>query len=168
MVNSQIIENIKIEAHRIEEDTEHSSKSHYNASTLWGRFHYWLGIPMSITAALAGITAIQELPMIATLFAVASTVLGTLQTFINPGEKSNIHKSAGDHYLTLRNETRCFREIEMLNLSPEEARERILIISDERNALNESSPIPPRSCFERTRKDIEEGHTQYRVDKQEG
>jgi hypothetical protein len=43
-----IIESIKKEAERIEEDALHSAKGHLNASQMWKFVHYILGIPMII------------------------------------------------------------------------------------------------------------------------
>ena len=62
MTNNQsdlLIELIK-EAERIREDTEHSAKGHFEAARIWEKCNKWLGVPATILAASAGVSAIAE------------------------------------------------------------------------------------------------------------
>ena len=56
---------LRCEAERIEEDATYSSKSHFNAEDTWVRRHYWLGIPSTILAAVAGATLSRMTPGLA-------------------------------------------------------------------------------------------------------
>jgi len=48
------------EARRIEEDSEHSAKGHYNAAARWGGYHLGLGLPAVLISALAGGAAFNK------------------------------------------------------------------------------------------------------------
>lgn len=50
----EMVTALRREAERIEEDATYSSKSHFNAAQVWERRHYWLGIPATAFAAIAG------------------------------------------------------------------------------------------------------------------
>lgn len=50
------------EAERLEEDAIYSSKSHFNAETARVNCYYWLGIPVSIIAAIAGAAFVKNHP----------------------------------------------------------------------------------------------------------
>ena len=52
--DSENLAALRREAERIEEDATYSSKSHFNAEQVWERRHYWLGIPATAFAAIAG------------------------------------------------------------------------------------------------------------------
>jgi len=160
---------IKHEARRIEEDAEHSAKGHFNAAAAWQAAHYWVGIPTVVFAALAGAKLLSaDMPMLAASFAALASGLAAVLTFLNPNAKAESHRAAGRQFLTLRNETRTFREIDILALDDEAARSMLAALSKRRNDLNEISPDIPRRAYERARKDIDEGRSRYRVDAQKG
>ena len=102
------------EAERIEEDSIHSAKGHFNASDIWRCRHYWLGIPATILGALAGAAIVKDWTVLASLLSLAATILTALVTFLKPTERASEHKTVGDQYLALKNDARVFREIELL------------------------------------------------------
>lgn len=161
------VQNITTECKRIEEDSEHSAKRHFNAACLWSWVHYLIGIPMTVCAAWAGIDAFSATPYWSGYLALATAALGALQTFLNAGGKSANHKSCGDEYLALRNNTRVFREIELTDLKKEKAVQKIRELADARNDLNSISPSTPGIAFWLARKGIEEGQTEYKADKEQ-
>src|SRR6266404_4794614 len=88
-------------------------------------------------------------------------------TFVNPRERSVAHFNAGNKYNSLRNRARIFYEIEIENISIDKAIEKLNILSDTRNELNEKSPQVSRKSFENARRGIEEGEAEYKADKQD-
>jgi len=155
------------EAERIEEDSVHSAKGHFNTAAIWNRRHYFLGVPATALGALAGVSFIKDCPEVASLLSLAATILTALVTFLKPTERASEHKTAGDQYLALRNDARLFREIEML--VPDEGQpltDKIKALSQRRNELNQGSPEIPRQAFEQARKGIEEGEAGYKADKE--
>ena len=62
---TDLLTKLSAEAHRIEEDTEHSAKGHFNAAERWGRFHLAIGLPAAVLAAIAGGSVFSDLPKLA-------------------------------------------------------------------------------------------------------
>ena len=161
-----VLINLTAEAHRIEEDTEHSAKSHFNAAERWSWCHLAIGLPAAVLAAIAGATAFSDLLEVAGSLAILSTALMTVLTFLKPSEHAENHKAVASHYLALSNQTRMFRVIDLeaasdLNL----AKKRLRKLASARDRLNQASPGIPRKDYEKARTDIDKGHSQYRVDK---
>jgi hypothetical protein len=182
-MSAEMIQALRLEAERIEEDAEYTHKSHYNAAETWRSRQYWLGIPAAILAALAsaliffdGSPLAQEWEQYyswfnATAFAagaaLTATLLSTLLTFLNPAERSERHKAAGGYYLSLRNRARVYRTVDLAETAnPERLRERLEALSETRNHLNETSPKPPGAAFRKAQKGIEDGESTHRVDKE--
>ena len=166
MTEQHIFENITKEAERLEEDTEFSAKRHFNAADFWLRVHYCIGVPMTALAAIGGVKAFSDNPEWAGYFAISAAVLGALQTFVNPEEKASKHKVFGGQYLTLRNDSRIFRSIELPADAVTDARDKIIQLSKRRNDLNESAPSTPACAHNKAKRDIENGHAKYQTDKE--
>ncbi|MCZ7559313.1 MAG: SLATT domain-containing protein [Burkholderiaceae bacterium] len=90
---SDLITKLADEASRVEEDTEHSFKGHYNAAGRWGRYHLWIGLPAALLAAIAGATAFRDQPEWAGALALVSTALTTVLTFLKPSERAEMHNA---------------------------------------------------------------------------
>lgn len=162
---NELTQKLVAECRRIEEDAEHSSKGHYNAGDRWGRYHLFLGLPAAIVAAIAGAAAFKDCPELAGSLALVSTAMTTVLTFLKPSERAEMHKSVGSQYHALRNQTRIFREIELLDgLDAESAKERLLELARIRDELNAASPGISRRDYEKATQDIDAGNSQYRVD----
>jgi len=155
---------LRSESLRIEEDCIHSSKSHFNAADTWRRRHYWLGIPATTFAALAGAAVVKDLAGAAQLLSAAAAILTGLLTFLKPSDRASQHKQVADQYLALRNDTRVFREVDAPQLDANEASEHLRALSKRRNDLNQSSPEIPRRAFEAARKGIVEGEATHAID----
>lgn len=159
---------IRREAERLEEDTLYSSKGHFNAEDTWVWRNYWLGVPATILGAVAGATLIKSQPELATAFTLLASLLTGLMTFLKPNERAALHRAAAGQFLSLRNEARFFREIELLQSDRlDELTERLKALSKARNELNLKSPSIPRRAFVAARKGIEEGEATHKVDKEE-
>lgn len=153
------------EALRVEEDTEHSFKGHYNAAARWGHYHLWIGLPSALLAAVAGAAAFRDAPELAGGLALVSTALTTLLTFLKPSERSEMHRAAAGRYQALRNQARIFREIELLeSASSEESKAGLLGLVKERDELNHGSPSIQRCDYEVAKRDIDSGRARYRAD----
>jgi hypothetical protein len=158
---------LRREAERIEEDATYSSKSHFNAEGAWIRRHYWLGIPSTILAAVAGATLIRNQPEWGSVCALVASLLTGLMTFLKPNEHAAMHRSAAGQFLALRNDARFFREVELLQMDQlDELPGRLKALSATRNELNQKSPSIPRGAFIAARKGIEEGEAIHKVDKE--
>lgn len=164
-MTSDLGENIKKELFRIEEDSEHSAKSHFNAAARWDGYHLRIGLASTVIIAIGGAISISNHPLIGGTVAIISSSLAATLTFLNPAEKAKTHKTSGDQYLSLRNQARMFREIVMENnLSSDVLEKRIFELAARRDHLNQTSPNVPRKDYELAKADISEGSSKYAVD----
>lgn len=162
---SDLLTKLADEASRIEEDTEHSFKGHYNAAARWARFHLWLGLPSALVAAVSGAAAFKGHPEWAGALALVSTALTTVLTFLKPSERAEIHTSVASQYQALRNRARIFRNIGLLDgMTAEEAKTRLLALAEARDELNQRAPAIARGDYELAKRDIDGGRSRYRTD----
>jgi len=157
-------ENLIKEAKRIEEDSIYSSKGHYEAARQWSQIYLWLGIPTALIAGISGVSAFEDCTFIAGVSAIIAAALAAISTFLNPSEKAQAHYTAGFKFTSLKNKSRIFREIEIIDEDKKNKKEALLILSSERDGINEVSPQIPRWAFKKARKGIEGGESKYSVD----
>jgi len=162
---TDLITKLANEARRVEEDTEHSFKGHYNAAARWSRYHMLIGLPAALLAAIAGAAAFRDQPEWAGSLALVSTALTTVLTFLKPSERAEMHKAVAGQYQSLRNQARIFREIRLLDgMTPEEAKGRLFGLAEERDELNQRAPAIARGDYELAKRDIDGGLARYRTD----
>lgn len=165
-----MIDDLIKEAKRIEEDSLFSSKSQFEAGKIWTSLHYWIGIPSSILAAIAGVSAFIDLfangIIIAVVISMLVATLAALHTFLNPNEKAVTYRYFGNKFNSLRNNSRIFYNIECKKV--DEPGENLVLrlkqLSDTRSDLNEKCPQVSFRAFARARKGIEEGEADYETD----
>lgn len=165
---SQKKEEIIKEAKRIEESTLYSSKAHFAAAEFWQRLHLWLGVPATILAAAAAVSAFSQLDthhIIGGLISIVVATLSGLATFLNPNKAATVHFAAGNSYDALHNKTRIFWTVDCRgNDSDQVLTNRIKDLSAEKDELNRKSPQIPRFAYKIARKGIAAGESQYKVD----
>jgi hypothetical protein len=162
-----LISALSREAARIEEDATYSSKSHFNAEDTWVRRHYLLGVPATALAAIAGAALVKSQPEWASAFTLVASLLTGLMTFLKPNDRAAMHKAAAGQFLALKNDTRLFREVDLLQTHQlEELPEKLKTLSARRNELNQKSPAVPRRAFVAARNGIEEGEATHKVDRE--
>ncbi|MRS14400.1 SLATT domain-containing protein [Enterobacteriaceae bacterium RIT691] len=155
-MNQELIESIKRETTRLEEEIWYCAKSHFNASDRWEKINLWIGLPTSILAATAGISAFKDQTELTITLSIALTILTTISTFLNPSQKASRHKNSGVAYNKLKNSIRLFREVELINtpLNEQDIKKRLLTYSELRNNLNGTSPNIPRHAYLKAHSDI--------------
>ncbi|MDI1247252.1 MAG: SLATT domain-containing protein [Lacunisphaera sp.] len=159
------LEQIKAEASRIEEDSLYSAKGHWEAAKPWEHRHLWLGIPTTICAAAAGVSAFSNQPALSGFFAVVVAVGSALVTFVNPSERHRRHSDAGNAYKALSNQARIFRTIDCtIEADLPTLATRLKELAQRRDDLNQGSPLIPRKAFEVARRGIEAGGAKHEVD----
>jgi hypothetical protein len=163
------MESIK-EAKRIEEDSLYSAKGHFVTADFWTNFHLWIGVPTVILAAIAGASALSQFDnhnIIAGILAIIVAALTAVTTFLNPNEKANSHRNAGNKYNSLRNKARIFHEVDCCGEDlDQELTIQLKELAKQRDELNQSSPQISRWAFKKARKGIEDGEADYNVDEQ--
>lgn len=165
-VTPAIAAKITDELQRMEEDCTHSGKAHFNASDRWTWWNYAFGIPSVALSAAAGAAFFQDYAVIAGVMSSAVTVLTALMTFLKPSEKAANHKISGDQYLSLRNDARVFREIELTQVADDaSAIAGMNGFTTRRNELNQASPQFAFRDFKKAKKGIDRGEALHAVDK---
>jgi len=160
-------EKIINEAKRIEEDSLYSSKGHFYAGQCWLNVNLYLGGITAILSAIAGASALSQFDyhnIVAGGLSIIVAGLTAIIIFINPNEKSFIHRKAGNRYNALRNDARIFYDIELSEADDKKAIEDLKKLNDRRSKLNSESQQIPKWAFEKARKGIEEGEAKYKVD----
>lgn len=162
-----VLTSLATEAERLKEDCEYSSKGHFEAARIWGRWNLRLGIPAALLGAGAGASAFGNFSVLAGTLAIFGGALTAILTFLKPNEHTSTHQQAGARYNTLRNQVRFFKEIDIgSGANPQILTRKLRKLSEQRNKLNEVSPGIPRPAFESARRGIESGEAQYRIDQQ--
>lgn len=166
------MENIKKiiikEAKRIEEDSLYSAKGHFFVANFWLNVHLRIGVLAPVLAAIAGISALYQFDahnIIAGILAIIVAALTAIASFLNPNEKANYHRNAGNNYNSLRNKARIFYDIDsFVEKSDQELVKQLKELTKQRDKLNQNSPQIPRRAYEKAREGIEEGEADYKVD----
>ena len=163
-----MIESLRGEAQRIEEDSIYSAKRHFNACEIWTMGHYVLGIPAALLAALVTTALIKNHSDWAQLLALTSALFAGLLTFLKPNDRASQHRAVGNQYLALRNDARIFREIDLVEpIDDSEKSERLRRMAQRRTDLNASAPTTGDWAFQKARRGIEEGQAIYLADKKD-
>jgi len=165
------LDSIRKELHRIEECCDYSSKGHFYSSKEWGKWHFRLGIIATIVSAIATYMASECLRcgVWVVFMTITATSVSAIITFLKPSEQSETKRSYGNQYLTLRNQCRRFREIEMSILGDNSERllEQFNMLTQKHEDLNNSAPTIPEHCYKKAKKGIEAGQTTHQIDLQE-
>ncbi len=161
-------EKIISEVKRIEEDSMYSSKGHFYAGQCWVNVNLCIGGFAAILSAIAGASALSQFDnynIIGGSLSIIVMALTAIITFINPSEKAIIHQKAGNQYSALRNNARIFQTIKIEKIDNEKAIDELENLNNKRNELNLESNQIPKWAFKKARKGIEDGESDYKVDK---
>ena len=157
---------VQEELHRIEEDCTHTGKSHFEAASRWGSYHYWLGIPAVGIGAIAGAAFFRDYPDVGGALALLAALLTALQTFLKPADHAAKHKAAGDGYLALKNDARVYRTVRLPTADEADAPNALDDLNQRRNELNRTSPHFWAGDRKAALKGIKAGEAGYRVDRE--
>lgn len=169
MESERITINIKKEAQRILEDCEYSAKGHFENAKHWRYCNYVLMIASIVSVCGSSVFVYSDLDKFwSGIIAISSSIVTMLLVFLNPQEKYLSHYNSGNRFLTLRNKTRIFLEIESKAMNIEIQMQTIKKLDSKRSSLNKTSlPISERA-YKNAKKQIEiDKNTQYKVDKEQ-
>jgi hypothetical protein len=156
------------ESKRIEECLLYSSKGHFAAAHFWRNFHLWIGIPIVLLSAIAGVASLSQFDpkhITAGILAIFVAGLSSIMTFLNPNERASNHLNAGNNYDALQNKIRIFWSIECWQQESEEVlTEKLKFISEQKDKLNHSCPQIPKFAYRIGKKGIKDGESDFEVD----
>lgn len=153
------------EAKNLEEDVLYSEKGHFSIATVWKRVHLALGIPSSILAAAAGVSALKQYPNVAAGLAITVAVLTALITFLNPEKAAAAHHKAGVQYNILRGKLRRLHSIDLADQVPNtELRARLEALAEEKARIMEKAPHIGRFAYWLGKRSIGRKEHEYETD----
>ena len=162
-MDADLLSEYQSEARRIEEDSIHCAKGHYNAADRWQHVHLWIGIPNAILAGIAGVSAFEGATVAAGALAVVVAVVAAVNTFLNPGDRSSMHRRCAGEYLSLRNRSRIFVNItSRCSACDDEINLRFEELASKRDDLNATSPQIPEWAFKKAKRGIDAGEATYK------
>ncbi len=126
-------------------------KAHYYAAKRYQTYRLTLGIPTIMLSAIAGTTLFSTfeqsdnstLRIVTGVTVLLVSVLSSLQTFLNFGERSERHKVAATKYGALR------RKVELFLLAPDPAGEKNFwqTVIEEWNLIDKEAPKIPNAIY---------------------
>lgn len=151
---------------KIEEDSNYSSRRHFNAGGLFKLLHYVLGIGGVILGAAAGVSVFFSGVLSITtggIFIITSSVFMGILTFLGPGELSFQHLRAGNEYLNLKKDGGYALSVLVKKLSTEDLDKELQTLRERALVLDRYNGVlwTPRMAFYRARKDIRKGYNDY-------
>lgn len=163
--NIVLIDKIKQECKKIEEDALYSSKGHYNASDFWSKAHYGLGLPMVILSAWMGVDVFNYESQWAGYLAIIVATLASLQTMIKSSDKSLQHKNSGDEFNSLKNEVRRLGEIKTDVMEEKQLSDKLDLLADRYSQLTKASLQISEKSYKKAKEGIKSGQNDYKEDK---
>ena len=162
---------LKKEALRIVEDTEHSGAQHFAAGQEWRRWATWLGLPATILVAAAstgaGFSALVDGDVRLTAgLAFAVAIVVAIRDFLGADAKATAHSSKGARYFALRDDARRFANIEAAGpRSLDALTDQLFALGQRQKVLRDEEPREVDARLRnRVRDGIESGDYRHRVD----
>lgn len=159
------------EAKRLIIDCVYSGRGHQEDAKRWQWANTVLGLPAEIiTALMASGAAISALlgaePWKTAALALLAAILTAVRAFVRADELAEGHAVKGNRYITLRNEGRFFREIELRSDSDgKELASHLRELRKRYDAIGEDPPrVISRAAYERAKKNIASGESSYEND----
>ncbi|MDP9357504.1 MAG: SLATT domain-containing protein [Chloroflexota bacterium] len=156
------------EAKRLILDAAYSGRGHMEAAAFWQLWDSRLGLPATLLSTLlaagASVAALlKSQPELTAGLAGLAALLNAARAFLQPREKAQGHGLKGNKYITIRNEARLIREIDLRSgLAAEELCARIKALRGRYAELKESDPLViPRGAYEKAKRGIEAGESSY-------
>lgn len=156
------------EAKRIAIDAEYSGRQHLGAGQDWRHKATLMGLPVVlITAALsagAGLAAlVGGATWIIAALGFAGAIAGAALAYYRPDELATGHSTKGARYISLRNEARRFRKVDMnTGASLDALADRLRLLGSRLDALKELEPRElPKGLYEKVKAEIAAGNYSY-------
>lgn len=154
------------ELQRQEEDATYASQSQFEMSKFWRWWHWLLGIPAAVLAAIAGFTGLASVAgrVPAAILALIAAVLGGILTTVEPNKKVRQGQSAGAAYNEVRVAARQARLVDLPSLSLEDARSHLHELTEQKLQVDRVAEPPNKYAFWKARRNVEGGRLAHAVD----
>lgn len=158
---------IEDELKRLEESAMFSAQQQFEQMKLWRGVNLSLGLPAAVLAAAAGATGLAATTgrVIAGILALTAAAFGALLTTVNASHRMNQAASAANAYLEIQTAARQLREIDLPDMSIDDARASLSELTSRRDEQNKTAEPSGWLSRRRARANIAEGGQTYAVDK---
>jgi len=162
------IEAIKKESLRIEEDATNTSKALYNDASMWNVIDGLLLVSATVASVVAGFTALEVFNWGNVTIVIASftsAVLVAITKSLQPAHKSADCHQSGVLIQSLKDRTRIFRTIDLIEVDNVQViKDRLEELDSERTELRKTCPQPTQIGRWRAHYGIENGESKYQED----
>jgi len=162
---------LRKEALRIEEDTEHSGAQHFAAGQRWRTRAMWLGLPATILLAATSTAAALSVLLggaawITAGLAFTVAIAVAVRDFVKADAKATAQSAKGARYFALRDDARRFANIEASSpRSLDALTGTLMALGARQKVLREEEPREVEADLrERARAGIEAGDYRHKVD----
>lgn len=157
---------ITVELERLEEDSVHSAANQFALGQQYRMIELVAGVPASVLAAVAGVTALASTTgrVTAGIVALVSAGLGALVTFLGAADRSARASAAGNEYLAIQKEARRTRLIDSQLVDAATLREMLRTLTDRVHAQNLAAQPPNVLARRFGRRSVERGDRVHIVD----
>ena len=164
-------EELRKEAARIAEDAEFTGYQHLATGQRWRTWATRIGLPVTIvsaaTSAGAGLSVIAGgATWLTAGLAFVGAMLAAIRLFFRPDEQASAHSSKGARYITLRDDARRFRTIDVGSaLSLDALTDRVHQLGSRLNVLREHEPRElPADLYPKVKAQIEGQNYVHKAD----
>lgn len=150
----------------MEEAADHSAQSQFTATKFWRGVSLALGTAATGLAGVAGVGGLADAvgQTTAGILAIAAAGLGGVVTALNPARRAEEAHVAANGYLSLRDDARVLRTIDLPTHDDQTGRAALAELTARRTELNSGSPVPASFAYRLGRRNIELGRTTHAVD----
>jgi hypothetical protein len=154
------------ELRRLEEDATYASQSQFETSKFWRLWHWLLGVPAAVLAAIAGFTGLASVAgrVPAAILALIAAVLGGLLTTVEPNKRVRQGQAAGVAYNEVRVGARQARLVDLPAAQLDDARSELRELTEQKQQVDRVAEPPNTYAFWRARRNVEPGRLVHVVD----
>ncbi|HWJ96634.1 MAG TPA: SLATT domain-containing protein, partial [Acidimicrobiales bacterium] len=157
---------LREEAQRVEESAMYSAQSQFEYSKTWRRVDRWLGGAAAVLAAASAAGGLSEVLSAQWAGVIALAAAGTAAVAASlgaPKAKDRAFSSA-NALLALQQDARIFINLDLDELSDDDAREQLRTLVARQQELNATAEIPSGRAWKRSKANIESGTQTYKAD----
>ena len=163
-VRPRVRQRVMVAVREIERDARISARCHFRAANFWSTVFYLLGLPTTVLAAVAGVSALSEHTTAAAILAITVAALSAATTFLNAGERAHAHDKKRAEYEGLKNRARHFRTVDgPLIYNEEKLVGAFKQLDASRDLLQRESPQVRMGSWNRAEKEVTAKHPRAQV-----
>jgi hypothetical protein len=157
---------LRDEAANIHETAKLASETQFEYAKRWRTVDRWVGSAAAALAAVAGVGGLSKVLTVAWAggIAIASALVGAISASIAARRTTEKAAVSANSYRALQQDVRIFLNIDLDDMTVDDAREQLQKLVDRSQQLNRESEIPSDPAWRRAKKQIEGGSQTYETE----